>query len=113
MKAAKVLIINDCKFEREVFTKLLQSKGAEVEATDEFNAISRIKAFEPDIAIVNLIMKETTGDDLIAEIKNKFPHIKCVLSSSNPLSLSKYRSKQVDAVLETPIEKEKLEPILK
>ncbi len=104
----KVLIINDSQFERKVLADLLTDLGKEVRTTGENNISGKLKEFQPNLLIVNLIMETTTGKQLIKSVKNKYPNLTCILSSSNSISLADYQQYQVDAVLQTPLEKEEL-----
>lgn len=109
----KVLIINDCKFEEIIFRDLLRNLGYDVRISNEYEAIKQVEEFLPSIVIANLIMKEITGDKLIERIKRFKEDTWCILSSSNPLSLENYKGFNVDAVVQTPINEEKLENALK
>lgn len=108
----KVLLINDCKFEKIIIKDLLIGLGYSVQLGDEYEALSKTKEFSPDIIIVNLIMKETTGDRLINKIKDITSRSICILSSSNFLNIDDYKEFGVDRVIQTPINKEKLEMAL-
>lgn len=109
---SKVLIINDCKFEIMIMKDMLYSLGYDVETSTEVEAVNKVKYSYPDTVIANLIMKEIRGDDLIEKIKAARPETKCILSSCNDIKLDDYRKKKVDAVIQTPIDKNKLEKVL-
>ncbi|MCY6957249.1 response regulator [Clostridium brassicae] len=108
----RVLLINDCKFEKIVIKDLLIKLGYGVELGDEYEALKMSEELDPDIVIVNLIMKETTGDKLIKKIKSINKDIVCILSSSNKLNIDEYKKKGVDGVIQTPINPDKLVEIL-
>lgn len=105
----KVLLINDCKFEKIIIKDLLIRLGYSVQLGDEYEALSKTKEFSPDIIIVNLIMKEITGDRLIKKIKDINSRSICILSSSNSLNIDDYKENGVDRVMQTPINEENLE----
>lgn len=109
---SKVLLINDCKFENLIMKDILDKMGYEVEVADEYNALEKVKFLYPDIVIANLIMKSTQGDELIEKIKKNISEVKCILSSSNSITIENYRNKNVDAVIHTPINKSELEKAL-
>lgn len=109
---SKVLLINDCKFESMIMRDILDGMGYDVEITNEYEAMDKIKYLYPDIVIANLIMKSIQGDELIEKIKKNRSSIKCILSSSNPIALENYVHKKVDAVIHTPIKKEELKEAL-
>ncbi|WP_408955979.1 response regulator [Natroniella sp. ANB-PHB2] len=104
----KILVINDSEFERKVFKYVLNQLNKEVVESKEFEIYNKIEKVEPDVVIVNLIMKEIRGDNLIQEIKKRYPKLKCILSSCNQINLKDYRDKDVDAILQTPVEQNKL-----
>ncbi|MCY6355441.1 response regulator [Clostridium sp. ZS2-4] len=108
----KVLLINDCKFEKMIIKDLLIRLGYSVQLGDEYEALSKTKEFSPDIIIVNLIMKETTGDRLIKKLKDINSSSICVLSSSNSLDIDDYKENGVDRVIQTPVNEEKLKMAL-
>lgn len=108
----KVLVINDCKFERFVIKDCLNAIGYNVEIASEYDALSKVKKFQPDILIANLIMKNTTGDNLIKKIKAENSQIICILSSCDSIKLQDYVKNNVDEVIHTPIDKTVLSEIL-
>lgn len=108
----KVILINDCKFQSFIMKDMLISLGYEVNITNEYGALVKIRDFNPDIIICNLIMKNITGDKLIKDIKDKNPKIICLLSSANSIKIEDYSKKYIDEVVHIPIEREELEIIL-
>jgi DNA-binding NtrC family response regulator len=108
----KIILINDCKFQSLIMKDMLIKLEYEVNITNEYGALVKIENFNPDIIICNLIMKDTTGDKLIKDIKNKNPKIICLLSSANSIRLEDYSKKYIDEVIHIPIEMEELENIL-
>jgi two-component system, chemotaxis family, chemotaxis protein CheY len=109
----KVLLINDCRFESLIMKDMLKNIGYEVSITDEYEAMSEVREFAPDIIICNLIMKEIKGNLLIRRINAMHPEIKCYLSSSNELKLEDYKNDRVNEIIHTPVKPESLEKILK
>lgn len=109
---SKVLLVNDCRFESTIMKDMLETMGHEVIISDEYKVMEDFGDFNPEILICNFIMKQTTGDLLINEIKRKRPSIKGILSSSSNIDLTLYKSKGVDEVIKTPIDKEKLNIIV-
>lgn len=108
----KVLVVNDCKLEQIIIKDILIKLGYEVKIGDEYGAINAVKEFLPNIVIANLIMKNTTGDVLIKKIKEFSRDTRCILSSSNPLKFEEFEEMEVDAVIQTPVDKEKLLGVL-
>lgn len=109
----KILVVNDCKLEQIIIKDILIKLGYDVKIGDEYGAINTVKKFLPSIVIVNLIMKNTTGDVLIKEIKEFSKNIRCILSSSNPLKLEEFEKMKVDATIQTPVDNKSLLDVLK
>jgi CheY-like chemotaxis protein len=91
---------------------ILGSLGYNVLTADEFNVADRLKTFRPDYVIVNYIMREMRGDQLISLIKVQYPGIYCILSSNNSIPLEEFRYKKIDAIIRTPIDKMMLGKVL-
>jgi len=108
----KVLIVNDCRFESIIIRDKINALGYTVKITNEYGAIREIKEFSPNIVIANLIMKDTTGDELIERIRKIDSNIYGILSSCNPIYLDKYKSKGVDDVIQTPVDIAVLKKVL-
>lgn len=108
----KILIVNDCRFESLIMKDCLNDIGYSVQVTNEYDVFIQVRRFQPDIAIVNLIMKDTTGDKLIEYIKSTNPEIICLLSSCDLIKLEDFIEQKVDEVINTPINKVRLSEIL-
>jgi len=109
----KILLVNDCKFENIIMRDMLTNLGHEVIISNEFNVFSDVRELSCNVVISNFIMKEKTGDKILQQIKYMYPKIKCILSSSNNIKLMDFSNKAIDAVIHTPVTKEKLEKALK
>ncbi|MCK8817627.1 response regulator [Natroniella sulfidigena] len=107
----KVLVVNDSKFERKVFKYVLKQLDKEVSESKEFEVFEKIDEIKPNVVIINLIMKDIRGDDLIQRLKKRYPKIKYILSSCSQINFRDYRDKKVDAVLQTPVEEKELAEI--
>ncbi|MCX7921707.1 MAG: response regulator [Clostridia bacterium] len=108
----KVLLVNDSKFESLIMKDMLGLLGYNVEIADEYTALRKLETFKPQVIIVNYIMKEIRGDQLIGIVKLQNPGVKCVLFSSDLGSIEEFSKRKVDAVFQTPVEKSKLEKVL-
>lgn len=108
----KVLLVNDCRLESLVMKDILKNLGYEVSISNEYEAMSEVREFSPDILICNLIMKEIKGNLLIYKIKTMHPEVKCYLSSSCEIKLSDYKRYGVDEVIHTPISGEIMKRLL-
>lgn len=98
----RALLVNDSKFESLILRDMLNKLDYDVEIADEFDAMYEIEQFNPDIIIVNYIMQEITGDELIEQIKRGMPDAKCLLSSSNTVKMKFLGEKKIDGILKTP-----------
>lgn len=99
----RALLVNDSRFESLIMKDLLSKLGYDVELADEFDAIYQVEQFDPEIVVVNYIMRETRGDKLIQLIKAGRPEITCLLSSSNKLQLTDFSNRYLDGVIRTPV----------
>ena len=108
----KVLIVNDSRFEGLVLRDSISKLGYIVSVADEYNASRIIEEIKPDFLVVNLIMKETRGDIFIANIKWRYPRIRCILTSCNDIDIKDYDEKNIHSVLHTPINLKELEVAL-
>lgn len=75
----KLLCIIDEKVLCDVFKAYLESKGIESHtAYTKVEAIEKLKAIMPDIAIINMEQEEQYGVDIITEAKAIKPDIKTI-----------------------------------
>ncbi|MCR4434299.1 MAG: response regulator [Clostridiales bacterium] len=104
----RVLLVNDSMFQSIIMKDSLSEMGFKVEVTDEYDAIELTKSFKPDIVVVNYIMKEIRGDQLISLIKLEHPEIKCILSSSSAIDRRNTLTQKIDEFLHIPAETDEL-----
>ena len=74
----KIVIVDDHPILRQGLTNLInQEKDLEVcaQTEDAHQAMQSIKSLKPDVAIVDISLKETSGIELIKDIKNHFPNL--------------------------------------
>lgn len=108
----KILLVNDCKLESIIMKDKLTSLGYKVEIANEYGVFSKINKFNPQVVIVNFIMKEITGDRLIEKIKIKRPDIICILSSCDKMGLDNFKNKSIDEVINTPVDERELSSLM-
>lgn len=99
----RALLINDSKFESLILKDMLGHLDYEVELADEYDALYQFEQFEPDLVVANYIMHETRGDELIKQIKEERPNVKCLISSNSPLKKDDFKSIGLDGILRTPV----------
>lgn len=108
----KALLINDSKFENLIMQDMLNRLDFEVEIASEFDALYEVEQFRPDLVIVNFIMQDIRGDQLIELIKAKQANATCLLSSSSSIHSDDF-GKHVDGILRTPVSMFSLQDLLK
>jgi PAS domain S-box-containing protein len=81
----RVLIVDDDKNIRTVFTNILQKKGYEVESVgDGEKALSLIKDHDFDVIILDIILPGLSGLDIIETIKRVSPLSKIIMFTGQP-----------------------------
>lgn len=84
----KVFITDDSEMYIEIMKALLSDDDFVVEATtDASETIEKIKSFDPDVIVIDLVMPDKSGTDLIQEIRSTpdISKIPILLISANPL----------------------------
>lgn len=73
LKDSKILIIDDTLANIEVLENLLLMKGyTNVSSlSDSTKAIATIKSFQPDLILLDLMMPEVSGFDIMEQLKNE------------------------------------------
>lgn len=82
---SKVLIIDDEEIVQRALARAFSKFGHEVEvAADAFDGKRKWSSFEPDIVLLDILMPEKTGPEMLLEIKkeNKIGDCKIVLMSA-------------------------------
>lgn len=80
---AKILIIDDTKFMREVLKNIFLSSGYEVvaEGSDGSEAVQLYKMYKPDLVTMDITMPEMDGISALLEIKKYDPKAKVIMCS--------------------------------
>jgi len=74
--AKKILIVEDEPFTIKLYTRLLTAEGFEVTATPETKEAARLaKANKPNLIIVDMMLQDGDGFDVIKDIR-KMPEFK-------------------------------------
>jgi DNA-binding NtrC family response regulator len=80
MTRFKILVIDDEKSIREIFTVLLEEKGYRVESAGTgADGIARARAFLPDIVLLDMNLPDMTGLETLARIKTVLPQTDTVI----------------------------------
>jgi DNA-binding NarL/FixJ family response regulator len=80
----RVLIVDDHPIVRQGLTQLIaQASDLEVcgEAADAATAVLAIDELHPDVAVVDLMLKESSGIELIKDIKSRCPDVRVLVIS--------------------------------
>ena len=90
---SKVLIVDDEKHIRLLYSEELEEEGYEVAlASDGSGIVDRIKDEKPDVVVLDIKMVSSNGLDVLQEIRNKYYNLPVILCSA-------YGSYKVDMTL--------------
>jgi len=95
-----VLIVDDHPVVRQGLAQLInQEKDLEVRgyAEDAFQAMQAIKDVQPDMIIVDISLKDTSGMDLIKDVKIQYPNLPILILSMHDESLYAERALRAGA----------------
>ncbi len=80
----KILIVDDSAFTRGIHKQILESVGyATLEAADGAEALEKFEKEKPDLAVVDLLMPDMDGIDVIKKILEMDPDAKTVICSTD------------------------------
>lgn len=109
----KVLLVNDSRFESMILKNLFNSLGYEVTVTDEYHAMRKVDDDCPELIVVNYIMENISGEQLVQTIKGRHPETQCLISSNSKLILRDFEAFGVDGILRTPVSDFTLKDLLR
>jgi DNA-binding NarL/FixJ family response regulator len=95
-----VLVVDDHPIVRERLAELIgQEPDMEVvgEAEDAFEALDAVEEFVPDVAVVDITLKDTYGIELIKDLKNRHPKLPVLVLSMHDESLYAERALRAGA----------------
>ena len=85
MSKGTILLVEDHKLMAEALVNVLQKKGkfqvVGVAATAE-DALERLPNLQVDLALVDVVLPHTGGIELVTMIREKYPHLPCLMISS-------------------------------
>ena len=100
---AKILVVDDSSDLIELLSMLLKRKGYNVKTTLSIDGLQEtISSFEPDLILLDVLLKEGNGRDLCKQIKEWNKSLPIVLISANPNLLEDHEECEADAVIEKP-----------
>ena len=111
--AKKVLVVDDSVIARNAVSKPLLNCGFEIfEATDGFDALSKLDQVVPDLIIMDLIMPGIDGYKVIDLLKNnrRFNHLPVIMVTSKSSLMDKVKGKMspTDAYITKPFKDDDL-----
>ena len=97
----KVLVVDDHPLVRERVAELINQEPDLLvcgEAEDGHQALAAVASLGPDIAVVDITLKDTYGIELIKDIKNQFPRLPVLVLSMHDESLYAERALRAGAL---------------
>lgn len=81
---ARIVVVDDSLYMRSILKHLLMKGGHTIvgEADSYESAISIIKAQQPDLLTLDIILKENTGLDVLREVKKDLPQLQVIMVSA-------------------------------
>ncbi len=118
MKQIQVAIADDSAVIRErLIQKLTQIEGIQMawQAQNASEAIGALQQFEPEVAILDIQMRDESGIDVLAHIKKVFPRITVIILTNCQLPPFRKRCLEVgaDYFFDKSTEIEKVVAVLK
>ena len=112
----KILIVDDSAFTRGIHRQILESEGYEtLEAASGAEALEKFKKEKPDLSIVDLLMPDMDGMDVIRKILEIDPDARTVICSTDKQKARQEDAKEIGVLgfLVKPINSEKIVAILR
>ena len=107
----KVLIIDDEKSIRDIFTLLLEEKGYAVEAAETGRAgVARARTFRPDAVLLDMNLPDMSGMEVIPRVKEAGPGVEIVIITAFGTIRNAVEATKLGAYayLEKPVDNEEL-----
>jgi two-component system, NarL family, response regulator DevR len=82
--AVRVFLLDDHEIVRDGIRGLLEAEGLEVvgEAATAAEALARIPALRPDVAVLDVRLPDGTGIEVCREVRSSHPEVACLLLTS-------------------------------
>ena len=100
-RVKRVLIVDDHPMLRKGLADLISHEsdlGACGEADDLASAMEQVKATQPDLVIVDISLRESSGLELVKELKAQFPGLKMLMCSMHEEDLYAERALRAGAM---------------
>lgn len=110
---SNVLVVEDSAPQREMISELLAKSGMSVAlATDGVEALEQVKALQPDIVVLDIVMPRKNGYEVCREIKSdpSTQHVPVIICSSKGEDFDKYwgMKQGADAYIVKPFQPKEL-----
>ena len=106
-----VLLVDDDRAILRTFTRILQRAGFAIETAESGKeALERIKSKKYDVALIDMVLGDSNGIDLLPEIKAKSPDaVKIIITGADTYENKQEACKNgADAYLTKPVNPETL-----
>ena len=80
----RILVVDDSQLIRQIVSRILKAAGFEViEATDGSKAIEKVETEKPDCMILDILMPEMSGFEVLKDLKHKELEIPVIILSAD------------------------------
>ena len=94
----KILIVEDEDAIRMGLVDLLEIEGYEIDvATDGEQAMEKVKAFQPNLVILDLMLPKASGYDVCRFIRKSFPHTFIMMLTAKNEEINKIQGLEIGA----------------
>lgn len=100
-----VLVVDDDDSIRELVVTLLRREGFAVDdVRSGHDAISALEEKQYDAVVLDLMMRDGTGHDVLQRVSVQRPNVKCVvvISATSPANIDALDSPNIEAKLRKP-----------
>lgn len=95
---AKALIIDDSKFQRNIIKNILKEMNFDIaEASNGNEALEQYELHLPDCILLDLLMPDKDGFDVLADLKSKGNHVPIIVLSADIQESSKQKCQELGA----------------
>ena len=112
----KILIVDDSAFTRGIHKQILEGEGHEtIEAASGTEALEMYEKEKPDLVIMDLLMPDIDGLDVVKEIIQRDPDAKTIICSTDKQNTRMAEAKKVGTLgfITKPIDASKMVEMLK
>jgi DNA-binding NtrC family response regulator len=107
MPSKRILVVDDDSSIRRLVSTVLKREHYDVHtATGGRQALSMIERTQYDVVVLDLMMPEVNGFDVLEMLAIRVPHVQCVviMSAASPFEVATALNSNVFAALEKPFD---------